>query len=196
MFRRATLTMLACAVALLFAGALAAQDARPHGYEHGYRDGYHRGASDRDYGVAANFRTEDYRTADRGYLAYMGDINRFRAGYQEGYEAGYSDAYYNRPGRFSEVYPPVVEAPAAPQPPPSARGYNDLAFDTGYREGVAAGLDDARHDRAWDPGKHDKYKDADHGYKGSYGSKDTYKRLYRQGFLQGYQDTYGPPARR
>jgi hypothetical protein len=77
---------------------------KEHGNEHGYRDGFHRGREDRDHGIRFDFKTQDYKRADRGYEPYMGERDEFRDGYRSGYRAGYEDGYNRRPGRWDEVY--------------------------------------------------------------------------------------------
>lgn len=172
-------------------------EVRQHGYEHGYRDGFHHGREDRERRASYNFRTEDYKDGERGYGKYIGDKDDYKKGYRQGYEAGYGDAYYSRPGRFADVYgrrdydrhrdrdryDDIYES--------RGWGFADVAYDTGYRDGLRAARKDLDRHEAFDPDDHDDYRDADHGYRDSYGRKDEYKREYRNGFLRGYQDGFG-----
>jgi hypothetical protein len=172
-------------------------EARQHGYEHGYRDGFHHGREDLERRASYNFRTEDYKDGERGYGKYMGDKGDYKKGYREGYEAGYGDAYYSRPGRFADIYGRRDDDRSRDRDRyddiyESRRwGYADVAYDIGYRDGLRAGRKDLDSREAFDPDDHDNYRDADHGYRDSYGSKDAYKRDYRNGFLRGYQDGFG-----
>jgi hypothetical protein len=74
--------------------------------------------------------------------------------------------------------------------------FYDVAFDTGYRDGVEKGREDVRDRDVYDPARHGRYRSADHGYNRNYGSKDEYKGRYRQGFIEGYEAGYGPSAGR
>jgi hypothetical protein len=48
-----------------------------------------------------------------------------------------------------------------------------------------------RKNKDYDPTDHGDYRDADNGYRSSYGSKDTYKRQYRSGYVEGYREGFG-----
>ena len=67
---------------------------------------------------------------------------------------------------------------------------NDVASDIGYRDGLAAGIDDSRQGRRSMPEDTRDFREADHGYRSSYGDRDTFRRLYRNSFVQGYRDGY------
>jgi hypothetical protein len=87
--------------------ARAAQDqpygAIERGYRTGYSDGYQSGWSDQSRGAGADYRTkEDYRRADRAYVATYGAVEEYRDGYQQGFERGYA-AGYNRRGFDSNL---------------------------------------------------------------------------------------------
>ena len=179
--------------------ALAKDDkyqARQHGYEHGYRDGYHQGRESRENRAKYDLETKDYKEGDRGYDKHMGDRDEYKQGYRTGYQGGYDDAFYNRPGRFAEIYGredarenrrdrdvTIIEVPPA--------GYSDVAFDNGYRDGIRAGQRDLSNHAKFDPADQPSYRDGDHGYRSSFGDLEAYKRQYREGFMRGYQDGYG-----
>jgi len=81
-------------------------------------------------------------------------------------------------------------------------GYRDYrgdigrrAYDNGYREGLDKGQSDARRGRSFDFQRHDDYRDADDGYSRSWGNKDDYRRVFRQGFVAGYNEGYRANAR-
>jgi hypothetical protein len=173
---------------------------KEHGNEHGYRDGFHRGREDRDHGIRFDFKTQDYKRADRGYEPYMGERDEFRDGYRSGYRARYEDGYNRRPGRWDEVY--GIDRDSEPYRRGRYDGddsiyvnrhwdYRDVASDIGYRDGLEQGEKDRKHHKDFRPEKNDRYDDADHGYHKEYGPKDQFKREYRQAFLRGYEDGYG-----
>src|SRR5215213_3864952 len=87
--------------------ARAAQDqpygALERGYRTGYSDGYQSGWSDQSRRASADYRSkEDYRRADRAYVATYGSVEDYRDGYQQGFERGYA-AGYNRRGFDSNL---------------------------------------------------------------------------------------------
>jgi hypothetical protein len=74
--------------------------------------------------------------------------------------------------------------------------YNDrqnierLAFQNGYDEGLEHGRRDLREGRQYSIARHDEFRDGDEGYRRSYGDRELYRRLFRQGFERGYADAY------
>lgn len=74
-------------------------------------------------------------------------------------------------------------------------GYN-VARQEGYRDGLAAGRDDARDGERYKPQNHSDYKKATDGYNSRYGNKGQYKQLYRDAFMQGYNQAYQQNNRR
>jgi hypothetical protein len=75
-------------------------------------------------------------------------------------------------------------------PPPRA-AYGSLAERNGYRDGIDAGRDDARHRERFDPVRSRRYRDGDHDYDRRFGPRDEYKREYRAAFERGYREGYG-----
>lgn len=78
-------------------------------------------------------------------------------------------------------------------------GYNDgryyreverRAYDNGFREGVRQGERDARHNRRYDPSRHDEWRDANDGFRREYGDHNLYRRNFRSGFEAGYSQAY------
>jgi hypothetical protein len=167
--------------------------ARQHGYEHGYRDGYYSGRDGREHHAKYDLKSKDYKEGDRGYDKHMGDEGEYKEGYRAGYQSGYDDAFYNRPGRFAEIFghEEVREDPNVTIIEVGPGGSADVAYDNGYRDGIRAGQRDLSNHANFDPADQPSYRDGDHGYRGSFGEKDTYKRQYREGFMRGYQDGYG-----
>lgn len=73
--------------------------------------------------------------------------------------------------------------------------YQDPASASGYDAGYDLGMVDGRGGQRYDPVRHRDYRDADRGYKKSYGSQDGYKNNFRAGFRQGYEEGYREGAR-
>jgi hypothetical protein len=120
----------ALASALAVAPAAAAQDqpygAIERGYRTGYSDGYQAGWSDQLRRASADYRSkEEYKRADRTYIAAYGRLEEYRDGYQQGYETGY-EAGYNRRGFDSNL----------PQGGVSRRGATPAAETADSGEGV------------------------------------------------------------
>jgi hypothetical protein len=68
--------------------------------------------------------------------------------------------------------------------------YGDTAYENGYRDGRAQGLEDSRDNDRFDATRHTRYRSADRGYIDSYGDKNRYKNVYRDGFRAGYEEGY------
>jgi len=175
-------------------------DVRQHGYEHGYRDGYEYGLDARTRHVALDYRTDAYQDADRGYQPYFGSRDQYREGYREGYRNGAEDGYGGVRSRLEDVYgwrdrnfDPDRDRDDrnAAQYHERHWGFEDVASDIGYRDGVNAGLKDFREHHSYRPHDHDAWKDGDHGYDKSFGEKDEYKRAYRAAYEAGYRAGFG-----
>jgi hypothetical protein len=156
-------------------------------YEQGFLEGTREGQLDARAGRSLDFeRHSAYRSADAGYSRQVGDKGAYQRTFRYGFADGYRAAFqrYDRraplPGGFGR----------------STRGFQDPASARGYSDGFEHGLEDG-HDRdRYDPVRHGDYKSADDGYKGGYGSKDSYRNNYRAGFRQGYEEGYRDGARR
>jgi hypothetical protein len=188
------------AMLLFVAGTMAAQEyyggavnAKEHGYQHGYREGLRQGRADIANNVARSPESsEAYRRAE-GFDSRFGAREEFEEGYRSGFKDGYDDGYYNKPVRqnvyrLSESYDPDrvrvdVEADLYP-----TWTYQDVATDTGYRDGLQAGLSDVRLGKDFRPEKHEAYEHGTHGYRHEYGDKSLYVEQYRKAFLRGYED--------
>ena len=76
---------------------------------------------------------------------------------------------------------------------PSGRisgGQLSAAEQSGYRDGLVKGREDADDRDSYDPNRHAWYRSADRGYESRYGTKDSYQMEYRRGFLEGYNAAY------
>lgn len=154
-------------------------DAKRHGYQHGYRDGLRQGRADMSRNMRYNYESDDYRRGDYRYQDYLGSHQDFQKGCRDGFKAGYDDGYYGKPIRsdvygLDDRYNPDVRREEDPDRYPSA-GYTDVAFDSGYRDGLKAGQNDYREHKEFKPEKHDSYEDADHGYHSRHGNKNAIK---------------------
>jgi flagellar biosynthesis/type III secretory pathway protein FliH len=182
-------------------------------YDNGFREGLKQG--EKDGRKQDQFRYQDEKTfqrADKGYQRELGSLDRYRQSFRTGYSAGYSDGYqryapnygnggYGRYGNGRAVprrdaggaygYP-TNRGTVYPSYPSSTGsygrngGYYDAAIQNGVNDGYEKGVEDARKNRSFDPLRHDWYRSADRHYEGSYGSKEQYKDVYRQGFRDGY----------
>ena len=86
--------------------------------------------------------------------------------------------------------------PRGGYPPAQSRGrYVSRAEQTGFRDGVQAGRDDARHRERFDPVRARRYRQGDHEYDRRYGSRDEYARDYRSAFERGYREGYSTARR-
>jgi len=63
------------------------------------------------------------------------------------------------------------------------------AYDRGYEDGLYTGANDARRGQTYDPERSHFYDDTP-GYHSVMGTRDVYKRAYRDGFLRGYREGY------
>lgn len=72
----------------------------------------------------------------------------------------------------------------------------DVARNTGYRDGLEKGRNDAAQAKSYRLDRHDYYRNADHGYRSSFGNKEQYRQAYRENFQRGYEEGYrGRPER-
>ena len=172
------------------------------GYEQGYRDGMVRGygtataasaaentttaktpATPNGWGIRENTRkaiARDSRplttimvTAD-SHVAIRDTPAGYPGGYlSNGYWGGSDYRDYGR-GRYD----------------------HDLAYersmDRGYLKGLEKGREDFRKHRDYDPARHKQYRNADDGYKSSYGDRRHYEADYRRAFEDGYRQAYRP----
>ena len=72
----------------------------------------------------------------------------------------------------------------------SGYGYNSVAYDNGYRDGLTKGREDLQDRDSYDPVRHSWYRSGDRGYNSRYGTKDSYTLAYRDGFEAGYAQSY------
>ncbi len=85
---------------------------------------------------------------------------------------------------------PACASRGYPQDRREERRIERPAYDNGFRDGIRAGSDDARHYERFDPIGARRYREGDHDYDRRDGSRDDYRREYRSGFQQGYEKGY------
>ena len=167
-------------------------DARQHGYEHAYRDGADRGRQDRERRAAYSLHDNDYQIGARTYERAFGARNQYMDGYREGYKTGY-DEVAGRDGQYSQLYARPQRAPASRRATirtPTGHSSTDMAFDAGAREGHDRSTG-SRTQRAVELRNSSAYKNADLGYRSTYGDKRQYQTQYRDGIERGYEDGFG-----
>ncbi len=156
-------------------------------YRIGFDEGRDEGERDARRRVAYDYaRHDEFRDADRGYRG--GDRNAYRSVFRQGFMDGYRDGYR----RYGSVYG-SRQGSWDPYPGGNDRArarFVSPAADNGYRDGYAQGRDDRRDRDAYDPNRARRYRSADDDYRGEYGSRDLYKRQYRDAFTQGYERGY------
>ncbi len=182
----------ACATGMLYpqqrpAGDRDDRDDRAY-YNRGLRDGRDAGTDDARRGRAYDVRQhDDYRNNRRG-----DDRDDLRA-YRDGFESGYDDAYRRLARSTGD---PRRNAPLPDyrrQSPNDGGGRGravSAAADNGYRDGLEEGQRAARSGDRFDPIREKRYREGDHGYERQWGSRDEYKREYRDSFQRGYETGY------
>ena len=121
-----------------------------------------------------------------GDNAYGGYNDRYGNGrYDRDYPNG-DDRYENRGGNrtWSEAVRDRIESSRG------GNGYSNVPYDTGYRDGLEKGREDARDGDSFDPVRHSWYRSGNRGYNDRYGTRDQYRLAYRDGFESGYQQGY------
>ncbi len=162
-------------------------DENSQAYQEGYRDGA------RDVQDHKSFHPEDKK--------WKSDTDRmnYRAGYQMGFNQGVAATEGRYGDHDRDDHDRSRDHDRSGNYGHGAEGYgygcpaNDLvreAQQTGYTDGVYYAQRDMQNHRRPDPTAAKGYKDADHNYSSSLGSKDEFQRIYRQAFLEGYQRTY------
>jgi hypothetical protein len=69
-----------------------------------------------------------------------------------------------------------------------------IAYDNGYRKGVERGEKAVRDRKPLDVEREKDYRNADSGYSRSYGDKNRYRDIFRNGFAEGYHTAYNQYA--
>ena len=156
-------------------------------YDRGFREGRAKGTDDarrgRNYDVR---RHGEYRDGRRG--DDRGDLIAFRRGFEAGYDEGFRMNARGNNGDNRRGFPPSYSNQS---PSDGERGrITSAARDAGYRDGLEAGERAARKGDRFDPVREGRYREGDHDYDRRFGSRDEYKRDYRDAFRQGYEAGY------
>jgi hypothetical protein len=72
-------------------------------------------------------------------------------------------------------------------------GYNNayqIARQQGYRNGLSTGASDAQRGQSYNPQRSHFWKNGTDGYNSSYGNKGQFKQIFRDAFVQGYNEGY------
>lgn len=158
-------------------------------YNRGFHEGQEAGVDDARRGRSYDLRRHrEFRDNRRG--EDRGDLRAFRDGFASGYEDGYRRASRDRYDDRRRDVPPVPVYPRLPERDGGIFGggrYISPAAENGYRDGFEAGQRASRNGDRFDPIREKRYRDGDHDYNGRYGSRDQYKREYRDAFQQGYE---------
>ena len=180
-------------------GQDARRDAHHDGFVRGYQAGEQAGRSDRGH----SRRNGGINDTD-GYSRNMGPQGQYKKGYREGYHEGYERAYrndqdYGRRGDNDRDRDGDRDRDRDRNGNWNGNGgqggyggqNNDVAYRTGYQDGVTVGQNDKRGNHSYNPHGHDQsYGNADHNYSQVGGDKNAYKQRYRQGFDAGYARGY------
>jgi hypothetical protein len=70
-----------------------------------------------------------------------------------------------------------------------------IAYDHGYREGLGRGQADARRGQPFGYHNVRDFQRADKGYHRSYGDRERYRQIFRDGYAAGYSDGYARVGR-
>jgi hypothetical protein len=168
------------------------RDAHHEGYVRGYQAGQNAGRSDHGH----SRRNGGINDTD-GYSKGMGPQGQYKKGYREGYHEGYERAYRNdnnwgrdrdHDGDHDRDYGRDHRHGDWNR---GNNNNNDVAYRTGYDDGVTVGRQDKQGGHSYRPHSHDQsYGNADHNYSQVGGDKNAYKQRYRQGFDAGYAKGY------
>lgn len=174
----------------------ASRDREDYGTQYGYADGRRQGEADRARNARYDYKSDLWRHAGRRYQRHMGPRGLFIQAYRNGYLRGHEEAFYRRHnGRNGRGWGWGRDDHRDDRY--GRGGYGNLnglyriAQQNGYEDGVYYGQMDRRNGHSNRPTQVTGYRDADRGYHSSLGSKDDFKRVYRDAFIRGYQQGYG-----
>jgi hypothetical protein len=183
----------ACAGAVVYRPPVPGPRLGDYAYRNGVREGRAHGARDATQHRSFDYaRHEDYRRATRGGRDWD-DGASYRRGFVEGYEEGYR-----------QYAPPEVRRGGSgdPRDPGDDNGRNryptrgSVAGIHGYRDGYDQGRSDAVDGDRRDPIRARRYREGDNGWDRRELSLEEYKRLYRNAFVEGYEEGYRDSRRR
>lgn len=132
-----------------------------------YQQGFDHGQADR-----ANNRPHQYR------------LQPNNADDRRAYESGYDQGYQNNPDANRDKSGQNAQQGARSEPD------GNVATHNGFQDGANDGLQDRQGGYRAHATKRQNYKHGNRGYSSSFGSKDQFKALYRQAYIQGYEKGY------
>jgi hypothetical protein len=176
--------------------------------DNGYRDGLQHGQYDRSGNRGYNYKSDDWKHADRGYQKTYGSKGQYKQVYRDAYQNGYS-AGYNGQGGWGGIgrdrrYPRNGDDDDWRRRRDRDGDWRDgdwrngggngsetarVAYQNGLAEGRYYGQQDRARGRRENPADQKGYKDADRGYNSRY-NRDEYKRAFREAFVRGYDDAF------
>jgi len=160
------------------------------GFEAGYRDAVRRNGR---YGVGVprgGYRDVPTYPNDGRYRGDQGAWDSGRYPNDNRYPDAGENGRYGTPGSGNPGAPGYGNYPAPGYGNDGSGQVNDVPFRNGYADGLEKGEKDLRDRKAYDPLRHDWYRDGDRHYDSDYGPRDQYRMAYREGFKQGYEAAY------
>jgi hypothetical protein len=132
-----------------------------------YQQGFDHGQADRANNQPHQYRLQPNNADDR-----------------RAYESGYDQGYQN--SRDANPYSSGQNAQNGARSEPNG----NVATQNGLQDGANDGLQDRQAGYRAHATKRQNYKHGNRGYSSSFGSKDQFKALSRQAYIQGYEKGY------
>jgi Ni/Co efflux regulator RcnB len=137
------------------------------------------------------------RDRDRDYRYRNGQWGYQNRGWGGNYPYYPNGTYYPNQSRWGYGYPgtyPGTVGTWGYGAPTYGYGASNVAYQTGYNDGLATGRADRSFNRPFNPNGSSVFRKGTHGYNNSYGSKAVYGQAYRNAFIAGYRAGYGGGA--
>ena len=175
-------------------------DLRQTALNAGYNEGSKEGRKDRDKRTFRHYNDfKAYRNADQDYSSKLGDRNLYQRYYRMAFESGY-DTENPSPNQINRD----VDRNRDNDQDREHRGRNwdrygmyggsaemrQTALNAGYNAGIKEGRNDRKKGRHRDYGEFGSYQKATDDYSSKLGDREMYRRYYREGFGNGYEDGY------
>ena len=173
----------------------------------GYSEGFEAGLEDKARRERMSYRNErEYTRADQGYRSEWGQQSVYQSIFRQAFARGYQDAYYGRArnrsfdrgavtrpyGQYG--YDPYYRSPGY-RTAPATIGTSELgqtAANRGFEDGYLRGqYDRSINVRRPNPQGHGAYEHALNGWVEDWGGASAYQQIYRQYFVQGYEQGFG-----
>ena len=173
----------------------------------GYSEGFEAGLEDRARRDRMSYRDErEYTRADQGYRDSWGQKSVYQSVFRQAFARGYQEAYRGRArnrtydrdtvrrqyGQYG--YDPFYRSPSY-RTAPAVIGQTELgqtAANRGFEDGYLRGQYDRGNSvRRPNPQGHGAYEHALNGWVEEWGGASAYQQIYRQYFVEGYQQGFG-----